>query len=206
MSDSVTPSAWADRIAAPRGPADCADRSACSVPSPGLQAQRRLAPPLQYEAVPSRLRTRFPHGRNFRATIRSQNSWIPVTTTSFIVLTPTADPSGRIAGTGRYDSPRGCVGDFVTTGNATMNAIEPTFDGIDCADGSGIRLPFRRSGAAHEVAPGNEEHCPFRHFREWACRGRTVHGPDYFFGCCWTGAGAAGPFTPLNTEPGPRWP
>ena len=80
---------------------------------------------------------------NFNTTIRSQNAWIPVTTTSTIVLTPTAEPPGQIGGTGNYTSPRGCVGEFVTTGNATVNTIDATFDGIDCADASGVRLPFR---------------------------------------------------------------
>ena len=79
---------------------------------------------------------------NFNTTIRSQNTWIPVTTTSTIVLTPTADPPGQIGGTGHYNSPRGRRGDFVTTGNATASTIDATFDGIDCEDGSGIRLPF----------------------------------------------------------------
>jgi len=80
--------------------------------------------------------------QNFNTTIRSQNTWIPVTTTSIIVLTPTADSPGQIAGTGHYNSPRACTGDFVTTGNATINTIDATFDGIDCDDGSGVRLPF----------------------------------------------------------------
>ena len=79
---------------------------------------------------------------NFNTTIRSQNTWIPVTTTSTIVLTPTADPPGQIGGTGHYISPRGCTGDFVTTGNATINTIDATFDGIDCDDGGGVRMPF----------------------------------------------------------------
>jgi hypothetical protein len=80
--------------------------------------------------------------QNFLTTIRSQNTWIPVTTTSTIVLTPPADPPGQIGGTGHYNSLRGCTGDFVTTGNATINTIDATFDGIDCDDGSGVRLPF----------------------------------------------------------------
>jgi len=80
--------------------------------------------------------------QSFNTTIRSQNTWIPVTTTSTIVLTPTADPPGQIGGTGHYNSPRGCLGDFVTTGNASVSSIDATFDGIDCDDGSGIRLPF----------------------------------------------------------------
>ncbi len=80
--------------------------------------------------------------QNFNTTIRSQNTWIPLTTTSTIVLTPTADPPGQIRGTGHYNSPRGYTGDFVTTGNATINTIDATFDGIDCDDGGGVRLPF----------------------------------------------------------------
>ena len=59
--------------------------------------------------------------QNFNTTIRSQNMWISVTTTSTIVLTPTADPSRQIGGTGHRNSPRGCTGDFVTTGNATQD-------------------------------------------------------------------------------------
>jgi hypothetical protein len=80
--------------------------------------------------------------QNFNTTIRSQNTWIPITTTSTIVLTPTADPPGQIGGTGHYSSPRGCTGDFVTTGTASVSTIDATFDGIDCDDGSGVRLPF----------------------------------------------------------------
>src|SRR5712691_12357049 len=80
--------------------------------------------------------------QNFNTTIRSQNMWISVTTTSTIVLTPTADPPGQIRGTGHYNSPRGCTGDFVTTEDATASTIDATFDGIDCDDGSGVRLPF----------------------------------------------------------------
>jgi len=80
--------------------------------------------------------------QSFNTTIRSQNAWIPVTTTSSIVLTPTADPPGQIGGTGHYNSPRGCTGDFVTRGSASVSVIDATFDGIDCDDGSGVRLPF----------------------------------------------------------------
>ena len=45
-------------------------------------------------------------------------------------------------GTKNYTSPRGCTGDFVTTGNAIVNTIDATFDGIDCDDGGGLRLAF----------------------------------------------------------------
>ena len=80
--------------------------------------------------------------QNFNTTIRSQNRWIPVTTTSTIVLTPTADPRGQIRGTRHYNSARGCTGDFVTTGNAAINTIDATFDGIDCEYSGRVRLPF----------------------------------------------------------------
>ena len=106
---------------------------------------RSLAPGNRTLLVPRRGRLSWFRRRgrhNFNTTIRSQNAWIPVTTTSTIVLTPTADPPGQIGGTGHYTSPRGCTGDFVTTGNATVNTIDATFDGIDCDDGSGVRLPF----------------------------------------------------------------
>jgi hypothetical protein len=118
-----------------------------------------LAEPIQRtRRTPQNLETlRLLHSRlgNFRPQIFSKirvsvpddsacrhYRWIPVTTTSTIVLTPTADPPGQIGGTGHYNSPRGCTGDFVTTGNATVNTIDATFDGIDCDDGSGVRLPF----------------------------------------------------------------
>jgi hypothetical protein len=79
--------------------------------------------------------------QNINPTIRSQNTWIPVTTTSTIVLTSTADLPGQIGATGHYSSPGGCTGDFVTTGNANAGAFDATFDGIDGDDGSGVRLP-----------------------------------------------------------------
>ena len=53
-----------------------------------------------------------------------------------------ADPPGQIGGTGHYNSPRGCTGDFVTTRNTAINTIDATFDGIDCDDGSAVRLTF----------------------------------------------------------------
>lgn len=80
--------------------------------------------------------------QQFSTTIRSQNSFIPVTATSAIVLTPTGDPPGVVGGTGHYSSPRGCTGDFVIVGNAAVGAIDAAFDGVDCDDGSGVRVPF----------------------------------------------------------------
>jgi len=79
--------------------------------------------------------------QNFNTTIRSQNMWISVTTTSTIVLTPTADPSGQIGGTGHYNSPRGCTGDFVTTGNAHRQHHRCDFV-ASIAVTAAARLPF----------------------------------------------------------------
>jgi hypothetical protein len=39
--------------------------------------------------------------------IQSSNSWMPVTATSVVALTPSPDSPGRIGGTGTYPSPRG---------------------------------------------------------------------------------------------------
>src|SRR2546430_17736135 len=60
---------------------------------------------------------------NFNTTIRSQDTWIPVSTPSTIVLTLTGDPPGQIGGTGHYNSPRGGTGGFVPTRHATLNTI-----------------------------------------------------------------------------------
>src|ERR1700682_6571550 len=71
-----------------------------------------------------------------------------------LILTPTAEPPGQIGGTGHYTSPRGCTGDFVTTGNATINTIDATFDGIDCDDGIGkgeTRHPRRERPVCFQV-------------------------------------------------------
>jgi hypothetical protein len=79
-----------------------------------------------FEVVPQTNR------RQFRATIQSTNSWLPITATSTVVLNPSPEPPGQIAATGTYASPRGCTGDFATLGDANATTITGTFRGGDC--------------------------------------------------------------------------
>jgi hypothetical protein len=69
--------------------------------------------------------------------IQSSNSWLPVTATSLVALTPSSEPPGRIGGTGTYASPRGCTGDFVVLANATAMSLDGTLTGADCRQGLG---------------------------------------------------------------------
>jgi hypothetical protein len=69
--------------------------------------------------------------------IQSSNSWLPVTATSIVALTPSPEPPGRIGGTGSYTSPRGCVGDFVVLADAVATSLDGTFTGADCMQGLG---------------------------------------------------------------------
>jgi len=78
--------------------------------------------------------------------VQSSNSWLPVTATSVVALTPSPDPPGRIGGTGNYASPRGCTGDFVVLANATATSLDGTFTGADCMQGLG-RVVF--DGTVH---------------------------------------------------------
>ena|SRR5712691_12860513 len=78
--------------------------------------------------------------------IQSSNSWLPVTATSVVALTPSPEPPGRIGGTGNYTSPRGCTGDFVVLADATATSLDGTFTGADCMQGLG-RVVF--DGTVH---------------------------------------------------------
>jgi hypothetical protein len=78
--------------------------------------------------------------------IQSSNSWLPVTATSMVALTPSPEPPGRIGGTGNYMSPRGCTGDFVMLADATATSLDGTFTGADCMQGLG-RVVF--DGTVH---------------------------------------------------------
>jgi hypothetical protein len=78
--------------------------------------------------------------------IQSSNSWLPVTATSVVALTPSPEPPGRIGGTGTYASPRGCTGDFVVLADVTATSLDGTFSGADCMQGLG-RVVF--DGTVH---------------------------------------------------------
>jgi hypothetical protein len=82
--------------------------------------------------------------------LQSSNSWLPVTATSLVALTPSPEPPGRIGGTGNYASPRGCTGDFVVLADATATSLDGTFTGADCMQGLG-RVVF--DGTVHLTKP-----------------------------------------------------
>jgi hypothetical protein len=75
--------------------------------------------------------------QTFNLSLQSSNAWLPITATSVVTLAPSADPPGRIGGTGTYTSPRGCTGEFVLLADATASLIDGTFAGIDCDQGAG---------------------------------------------------------------------
>ncbi len=84
--------------------------------------------------------------QSLNLSIQSSNSWLPVTTTSVVALTPSPEPPGRIGGTGHYASPRGCTGDFVVLADATATSLDGTLTGADCTQGLG-RVVF--DGSVH---------------------------------------------------------
>jgi hypothetical protein len=70
--------------------------------------------------------------QTFRATIRSENSWLPVTTVSTTAIIPGNTPPAQISTQGDYNSPRGCRGTFGSFGTADTTRIDADFTGVDC--------------------------------------------------------------------------
>ena len=70
--------------------------------------------------------------QTFKATIRSENSWLPVTTVSTTAIVPGNTPPAQISTQGDYDSPRGCRGTFGSFGTADTTRIDANFTGVDC--------------------------------------------------------------------------
>jgi hypothetical protein len=70
--------------------------------------------------------------QTFRVTIRSQHTWLPITTTLTSAITPSNQPPARISTQGEYQSPRGCVGTLLSVGNAEARTIDADFSGVDC--------------------------------------------------------------------------
>jgi hypothetical protein len=68
----------------------------------------------------------------FKATVRSENSWLPVTTVSTTAIVPRNTPPAQISTQGDYDSPRGCRGAFASFGTADSARIDADFTGVDC--------------------------------------------------------------------------
>ena len=70
--------------------------------------------------------------QTFKATIRSENAWLPVTTISTTAIIPGNTPPAQISTQGDYDSPRGCRGTFGSFGTAAAARIDADFTGVDC--------------------------------------------------------------------------
>ena len=70
--------------------------------------------------------------QTFRVTIRSQHSWLPITTTVTSAITPSNQPPARISTQGEYQSPRGCTGSLLSVGDAQTRTITADFSGVDC--------------------------------------------------------------------------
>lgn len=79
-----------------------------------------------FEAVPqTNLQT-------FQTTIRSENSWLPITAIASTALAPGNTPPVHISTQGTYASPRGCQGTLGSAGTAEATRIEADFTGVDC--------------------------------------------------------------------------
>jgi hypothetical protein len=70
--------------------------------------------------------------QTFRSTIRSENSWLPITLSASTTIIPGNTPPAQISTQGEYQSHRGCRGTFGSFGNAQARRIEADFTGVDC--------------------------------------------------------------------------
>ena len=70
--------------------------------------------------------------QTFRATIRSENAWLPISTISTTAIVPGNTAPAQISTQGDYDSPRGCRGTFGSFGVAEATRIDADFIGVDC--------------------------------------------------------------------------
>lgn len=70
--------------------------------------------------------------QSFRATIRSEHPWLPISTTATAALIPGNTPPAQISTQGDYASPRGCRGTFGSFGTAEATRIDADFTGVDC--------------------------------------------------------------------------
>ena len=70
--------------------------------------------------------------QSFRATIRSENDWLPITLTSSTSMIPGNTPPAQISTQGEYNSPRGCRGTFGSFATAEARSIQGSITGVDC--------------------------------------------------------------------------
>lgn len=70
--------------------------------------------------------------QTFRATIRSEHDWLPITFLGTTAIIPGNTPPAQISTQGDYSSPRGCRGTYGSFGTAEATRIDADFKGIDC--------------------------------------------------------------------------
>jgi len=70
--------------------------------------------------------------QTFTTSIKSSQSWLPITTAGTTALVPGSAPPARISTQGDYSSPRGCRGTFASFGTAMARQIDADFSGVDC--------------------------------------------------------------------------
>ena len=70
--------------------------------------------------------------QTFKATIRSDHAWLPITTIASTAIIPGSTPPAQISTQGDYSSPRGCRGTFGSFGVADATHIDADFRGVDC--------------------------------------------------------------------------
>ena len=70
--------------------------------------------------------------QSFRATIRSEHPWLPISTIGSTALIPGNTPPAQISTQGDYASPRGCRGTLGSFGVAEARRIDADFTGVDC--------------------------------------------------------------------------
>jgi hypothetical protein len=70
--------------------------------------------------------------QTFRATIRSEHDWLPITMLGTTAIVPGNMPPAQISTQGDYSSPRGCRGTFGSFGTAQARQIDADFTGVDC--------------------------------------------------------------------------
>jgi hypothetical protein len=93
---------------------------------PGAQPHASGATQWTFEVVPQT------NLQSFQATVRSEHTWLSMTTTATTTLTPGNTAPAQISTHGEFNSPRGCRGTFGSVGTAEANRIEADFTGTDC--------------------------------------------------------------------------
>lgn len=79
-----------------------------------------------FEAVPQT------NLQSFRASVRSEHSWLAMVTSGTTTVTPGNTPPAQISTHGEFTSPRGCRGTFGSVGQAEATRIQADFTGTDC--------------------------------------------------------------------------